>query len=122
MTDTNTNDSLDFYNDAMALLAGEKEALKGADFARLETLYEQKQELLERIAARRDTLSREQLERMARESRANDKLLGAAQRGLRAVARRLSETHRAAEHLDTYTESGKREDLGPVKPSFEKRA
>lgn len=112
----------DLYEASMALLAAEKLALQAGDFHQLEALYEQKHELLKRIESRSDELSRAQLDRMAQNARENDRLLDAAQRGLRAVARRLSETRRAADHLDTYTDAGKREDLAPAKTSFEKRA
>lgn len=115
-------DNLELYERAQALMDAEREALKGADFTRLEALYEQKHELLKEIEARSETLSRAQLEALSVSSRGNERLLDAAQRGLRAVARRISETRRAAEHLDTYTDDGKRQDLGPVRSSFERRA
>ncbi len=115
-------ENIELYEHAQALMAAEREALKAADFTRLEALYEEKHELLKQIEARADTLSRAQLEALSASSRGNDRLLDAAQRGLRAVARRLSETRRAADHLDTYTDEGKRKDLGPVRSRFERRA
>ncbi|SIO13208.1 flagellar export chaperone FlgN [Vannielia litorea] len=115
-------DNMELYERAQALMAAEREALKGADFEQLEALYEQKHDLLKEIEARADTLTRSQIEALSVSARGNDRLLDAAQRGLRAVARRLSETRRAAEHLDTYTDKGKRQDLGPVRSSFERRA
>jgi len=116
------SDNLDLYDRAMALMDAERAALKSADFELLESLYEQKHELLKQIEARAAELSHAQLEALSTRARGNDRLLDAAQRGLRAVARRLSETRRAADHLDTYTDDGKRKDLGPVRSSFERRA
>ncbi|QDC11153.1 hypothetical protein FHY55_18780 [Oceanicola sp. D3] len=115
-------DNIELYERAQALMEAEREALKGGDFIRLEALYEEKHELLKQIEAQADTLTRSQLEALSVSSRGNERLLDAAQRGLRAVARRLSETRRAAEHLDTYTDDGKRKDLGVARSSFERRA
>ncbi|MBS8226150.1 flagellar export chaperone FlgN [Vannielia litorea] len=114
--------NIELYERAQSLIQDERAALKSGDFNRLEALYEEKHELLKQIEAQADTLTRSQLEALSASSRGNERLLDAAQRGLRAVARRLSETRRAAEHLDTYTDEGKRKDLGPVRTSFERRA
>ncbi|MCO6383715.1 flagellar export chaperone FlgN [Oceanicola sp. 502str15] len=115
-------ENTELYERAQALMAAEREALKEGDFTKLEALYEEKHSLLKEIEAQADSLTQTQLEALSVSSRGNDRLLDAAQRGLRAVARRLSETRRATEHLDTYTDKGKRQDLGPVRSSFERRA
>lgn len=110
------------FERAVALLDAERKALRGADFVALEALYESKHELIKEIEAHSTLLSRAQLQALSTRSRGNDRLLDASMRGLRSVARRLSESRRAADHLDTYTDEGKRKDLGPAKVSFERRA
>lgn len=116
------DDAKGLFERAVALMDAEREALKNADFTTLEALYESKHALLREIEAHAALLSRAQLETLSTQSRGNDRLLDASMRGLRSVARRLSESRRAVDHLDTYTDDGKRKDLGPAKISFERRA
>ena len=84
-----------------------------ADFAALAGLAP---EIEAALAASDRGLDAAALQRLKAKADENVTLLDAARRGLRAARRRLEETRRAAQNLQTYDVKGRRADITPVGP------
>lgn len=103
------------------LLDRERAALIAGDFAGLEKLTNEKENLLAQIdEARAGSVDLPPLrEKMVR----NQELLSGAMEGIRAVARRLSDLQKAKKGTDVYDGNGRKTHLSArVTPTVEKRA
>lgn len=104
------------------LLEEERAALLGGDLARLPTLIAGKERLLlalEQATARPDATA---LDRLRERATANQALLDAALRGVRAARARLETARTGGPALSTYDARGKAESHAPARPSVERRA
>lgn len=92
-----------------ALLDGVHQALVTGDYARLPALTTA---LTAEMSALQDNaLQREALEAVARRARRNELCLLAAQRGIRAAQRRLSDIRTSGSSLVTYDQKGRRAEV-----------
>jgi hypothetical protein len=100
----------DALSQAMVLLLqDEAEALRGADFARLEALADSKEHLIRRAAAALpDAQAAEGIRRLAQRNAA---LMEGAMDGLRAAMAGLAAARAPAPPLNTYDGSGRRHAL-----------
>lgn len=85
-----------------------------ADFSALASLAPQIEAAL---AATDRPMDAGSLQRLKAKADANAGLLDAARSGLRAARRRLEETRRAAQGLQTYDVKGRRADITPIGPT-----
>ncbi len=113
-------------NDPVASLARllelERAALMSGDLAQLPSFIAGKERLLiaiERDATRPDAAA---LERLKERASANQALLDAALRGVRAAKSRLETARSGGPALATYDARGKAESHGPERPTVERRA
>jgi hypothetical protein len=91
-----------------SLLDDMRARVRAADFAGLASLAPQLEAALADLDPRRDAGA---LRRLKVKADQNADLLDAARRGLRAARRRLEETRRAAQGLQTYDVKGRRADI-----------
>jgi flagellar biosynthesis/type III secretory pathway chaperone len=104
------------------LLEQERVALMSGDLAQLPAFIAGKERLLvalEQAAARPDATA---LERLKERATANQALLDAALRGVRAARARLETARSGGPALSTYDARGKAESHAPERPSVERRA
>ncbi|MDH3264318.1 MAG: flagellar biosynthesis protein FlgN [Paracoccaceae bacterium] len=104
------------------LLEQERAALLSGDLAQLPALVAGKERLLlalEEATARPDA---DALDRLKARATANQALLDAALRGVRAARARLETARAGGPALSTYDARGKAESHAPERPSIERRA
>ncbi len=97
-----------------SLLDELRDRVRTADFSGLASLAPRLETALSEIGNPRDAGLLQRLKSKADENAA---LLDAARRGLRAARRRLDETRRTAQGLQTYDVKGRRADISPVGPT-----
>ncbi|OIQ77653.1 hypothetical protein GALL_406500 [mine drainage metagenome] len=103
------------------LLDAELDAIRRGELSALEDLSTRTENLLESLIAGPMPDART-LERLRAKATRNAATLAAASRGVRAARRRLAELFQAAEGLDTYDASGRRNGLGANATKVERRA
>lgn len=104
------------------LLEQERAALLSGDLAQLPKFIAGKERLLlllEQAAARPDAAA---LDRLRARAMANQLLLDAALRGVRAARARLETARSGGPALSTYDARGKAESHAPARPGVERRA
>lgn len=104
----------------LSLLDAEANALRVADFEKIDALAEEKQRLIETLPE--VVMDPSCVETLRQRSDRNGRLFEATLSGLRSVIERLQDVERVSAHLDTYTARGAKRDLGPARSSFEKRS
>lgn len=103
------------------LLEQEREALVSGDLARLPALIADKERLLAALE-RGAPPGAAALERLRARATANQVLLDAALRGVRAARARLETARSGGPALSTYDARGKAESHAPARPNVERRA
>ncbi|WP_284165731.1 hypothetical protein [Frigidibacter sp. SD6-1] len=96
-------------DDLTAILTEERALLKAGRIATLAEAGARKTELLDRLLAHPPAggAARAALARLAAEARVNERLIGAALRGVQAAVGRLKAVRDAVEGLTAYTADGK---------------
>lgn len=102
------------------LLDAERHAIRNGEFEGLSQLSEKKEKLLDRLE--QSDLSAKDLGHLRSKAEANQRLLAAAIKGVRAARRRLEMIRQAAHGLNTYNSQGQARTIGSSVGSFERRA
>jgi hypothetical protein len=104
------------------ILTIERKALLSGDLARLESIVQEKEQLVGEL----NTLEMAKTaasDDVNAKLKHNQALLEGAMQGIRNIAEKLAEIRRIRREFDTYTEQGEKNRLkGDVESSFEKRA
>ena len=105
------------------LLEAEKVALMSGDFEKIETAYETKKQLLEAVMEGGDIDDVPELNSVRNKIKRNQELFDHALSGIKAVAARINEAHKAAKGVDTYDAKGNKMRIETkARGSLEKRA
>lgn len=105
-----------------ALLADEAEAIRRADFSRLDHLIADKSRLADQMLRARPRPDAGKLDRLHRLAERNAALLLASMQGLRAAQARISALSERSTDLRTYDASGAAQSVSGAAPSLERRA
>lgn len=104
------------------LLDVERHAIRNGEFGGLDQLAAKKSALLDRISASGPRPDAGALDRLRIKADANQRLLAAALRGVRAAQRRLDMIRRASRSLNTYDNLGRAQTIGGGNSTVERRA
>lgn len=111
---------------ALAALEGlinvERHSIRNGEFDDLESLAIEKARLLEAIIATREAPVREDLARLKAKADANQRILAAALKGVRAAQKRLDMIRRASRSLNVYDRMGRAQSIGGNDGTVERRA
>lgn len=116
------NNSSEAIETLEGLLDAERHAIRSGEFAGLETLARVKSDLLDQISANPPPDGAAALERVRAKANANQGLLAAALKGVRAAQRRLDMIHRASRSLNTYDSMGRAKSIDSGTGTVERRA
>lgn len=105
-----------------AVLTDEAEAIRRADFSRLDHLIADKTRLAEQILRARPRPGAEGLNRLHRLAERNAVLLQASLQGLRAAQARISALSERRTDMRTYDAAGTTQSVSGAAPSLERRA
>ncbi|MEO0915583.1 MAG: hypothetical protein AAFY31_01145 [Pseudomonadota bacterium] len=93
-----------------AVLDAEQEVLLRGELGHLQSIYDRKLRLTERLASEKPDLPAEQYQTLKQRAEQNEALLQAAQRGLKAAISQISQASKATEQT-TYSRSGERQSM-----------
>lgn len=104
------------------LLARQKDAVRRGELAALPSLAEQLAEHLDALVQHPVQIGRASMDRLKGQTEENQRLLGAALRGVRAAAGRLHEIAGVAREFKTYDSHGQSASVSIASGTMERRA
>ncbi len=116
------NDMMEALTALDGMLDAERHAIRNGEFGGLESLALAKGRLLEQVTASVGRADGDALARLRDKADANQRLLAAAIKGVRAAQRRLDMIRRASSSLNTYDSLGRAQSITPDRGSVERRA